>query len=456
MNFEKLLGKDNLILKSLRAKGFEIPTKIQEESIPKILEGNDIIAGASTGSGKTLAFAVGLIKNVKKNFGVQGLVLTPTRELANQVAKEIALFSEDKGLNVISIYGGVSIRDQIRRLASSEIVVGTPGRILDHLTRKSLDLSQINTLVLDEADHMLDMGFIDDVEKIISYCPKKRQTLLFSATISEDVFYLAKKHMQNLIEISTEPHVDPMKLEQAYYNAPKGLKYSLLKHLLENEKSKLVMIFCNTRRNVDFISKNLKFMGIETLPIHGGFSQEKRTRMLRDFHSKKVHILVATDVAARGLDIKGVTHIYNYDLPSTKKEYIHRIGRTARAGKQGKVINLVESRDYDNFGKVMTGEFNIKEEKAPFIERVRIRWMPEKRGERMGRRNEQRGRENQGREYVGGKNEHRSSRSFHSKSRRRNSRNRDSRKRSFSSRSSSNRNQGRGNKDSFRGKRGRR
>jgi len=385
-NFEILLGKDSPLLVSINDRGFKVPSEIQEKSIPEILDGKDVIAGASTGSGKTLAFAAGLIKNVKKDFGIQGLVLTPTRELAEQITKELLDFSENKDLDVISVYGGVSINPQIRRLPYADIVVGTPGRILDHINRNSIDLSQVNTLVLDEADRMLDMGFREDVAKIIAECPKKRQTLLFSATISLDVIHLAKKYMNNPVEISAEPHVDPKKLEQVYYDIHDNLKYSLLKYLLENEKSKLIMIFCNTRTNVDFLTNNLKFMGVEALPIHGGFSQDKRNRMLEKFHSKKINILVATDVAARGLDIKGVSHIYNYDIPPTKKEYIHRIGRTARAGKQGKVMNIVSSRDYENFQEIMDGEFNIRPEDTPYLKRARVRWMPEKKHERIKRR----------------------------------------------------------------------
>ncbi|MFH1358865.1 MAG: DEAD/DEAH box helicase [archaeon] len=384
--FTEILGEHNPILESIKERKFDIPTEIQEKIIPAVLEGKDVIGAASTGSGKTLAFAAGLIKNAKKDYGVQGLVLTPTRELAEQVANEIAYFSSDKDLNVIAVYGGVSITNQIKLLQSAEIVVATPGRVLDHLERNTIDLSKVNTLVLDEADRMLDMGFIDDVNKIIANCPKKRQTMLFSATISSDISHLASKYLVNPVEVSAEQYVDPTKLEQVYYDIGDNLKYSLLLHLLESEKSKLVMIFCNTRKNVDFVANNLKFMGIDAVPIHGGFSQDKRMRILDDFHSKKSHVLVTTDVAARGLDIKGVSHIYNYDMPNDKNDYIHRIGRTARAGKAGKVINIISSRDYDNFQNIIGGDFELKQLKAPYIERVRIRWMPEKKEERFRRR----------------------------------------------------------------------
>lgn len=386
-SFVKLLGQDNPLIKPIENRGFEIPSEIQEKSIPVILEGKDVIAGAATGSGKTLAFVAGLIKNVRKGYGLQGLVLTPTRELAVQITNEFLDFSKYMNFNVLSVYGGVSIDNQIRLLKEAEIVVGTPGRILDCINKNSINLTRINTLVLDEADMMFDMGFIKDVEKIISNCPKARQTLLFSATITREIVKLSEKHMKNAIEISAELHVDPKKLEQVYYDVDDNLKYSLLKHLLENEKSKLVMIFCNTRKNVDFVANNLRFMGIDAVQLHGGFPQSKRNRFLEKFNAKKVNILVATDVAARGLDIKGVSHIYNYDIPLTKNEYIHRIGRTARAGKEGKVINILTNRHYENFKDIIKSkEFNIINEKTPFIKKVMLRWMPGKKDERNRRR----------------------------------------------------------------------
>lgn len=407
-SFEDILGKDNPLFKAVKEKGFDKPSEIQEKTIPIVLKGKDVIAGAATGSGKTLAFTAALSKNVENKPGIQGLILTPTRELAEQVAKEISYFTRYKNLKVIAVYGGVSINPQISNLRSSHIVVGTPGRILDHLERRTIDLRHVNTLILDEADRMLDMGFIEDVEKIISHCPKQRQTLLFSATISWDIGLLAKKHMNNPLEISAQQYVDPTKLTQVYYDVPDGIKYSLLVYLLKKENARLVMIFCNTRRNVDFISNNLNKAGIEAIPIHGGHSQDKRNKILKMFHSNTVHVLVATDVAARGLDIKGVTHIYNYDIPPTIKEYTHRIGRTARAGKEGKVINILASRDYENFQCVINSEFKLKQEKAPFIRRISIGWVPQGRtsgrqyngrgnGDRRIPRGNFRGRRNDGR-----------------------------------------------------------
>ncbi len=372
--FEKLLGKENPLLASIKDREFDVPSEIQEKTIPIILEGKDVIAGAATGSGKTLAFAAGLINNIEKGKGIQGLILTPTRELAEQVTSQLLDFSKYKKLKVLAVYGGVSINPQIVQIPHSEIIVGTPGRVLDHLSRRSLDLRKINTLVLDEADRMLDMGFRDDVEKIISQCSKNRQTLLFSATISYDIVGLAQRYMKNPVEISAAPQVDPKKLKQVYYDVPDGIKYSLLIHLLKKENAKLIMIFCNTRRNVDFVAENLNKLGIEAIPIHGGYTQDKRNKILNLFHTEKVHVLVATDVAARGLDIKGVSHIYNYDIPPTIKEYTHRIGRTARAGEEGKIINILASRDYENFQCIINSEFRLKQEELPYIEKVMIKF----------------------------------------------------------------------------------
>ncbi len=378
--FKQLLEISPSLLSEIESRGFEEPTEIQEKSIPEILEGKDVIAGAATGSGKTLAFATGLVNNVKKDYGVQGLVLTPTRELAVQVAQEISDFASEKDLKVLAVYGGVSINNQIRGIDSSEIIVGTPGRILDHLERNSIDLSHVNTLVLDEADRMLDMGFRDDVDKIISSCSKNRQTLLFSATISSDVIIMSEKYMNNPVEVSAKKLIDPAKLEQCYYDVEDGLKFSLLKYLLDDEDSGLVMVFCRTRTNVDFIVNNLQKMGINAVGIHGGYTQDKRNRIIKSFHSNDKHILVATDVAARGLDIKGVSHVYNYDIPESKDDYIHRIGRTARAGSSGKVVNILTSRDYSNFDILMEAGFKIDSKDVPYIKKVQLKWRPVARG----------------------------------------------------------------------------
>jgi len=361
------------ILKIIQEHNFSDPSEIQIKSIPLIMEGKDVIAGAATGSGKTLAFAAGIINISEKGKGIQSLVLTPTRELAEQISGVLQKFSKNKPLNIVSIYGGVAINPQMAKLNKADVVVGTPGRILDHLSRGTLNLDYIKMLVLDEADRMLDMGFQEDVGKIIYKCPRKRQTLLFSATISADIIHLAQKYMKNPVEVSAESYVDPSKLNQSYYDVEDSKKFSLLVHLLKKEKSELIMVFCNTQRNTDFVANNLKNSGINALAIHGGHSQEKRNMTMGKFNSQKISVLVCTDVAARGLDIKGVSHVYNYDSPKDSKDYIHRIGRTARAGEKGKVINIVASRDYENFGKIMESkEFNITKGETPEVERIFI------------------------------------------------------------------------------------
>lgn len=373
-DFRKL-GIIEPILKSIEEQKFEKPTEVQEKSIPLILSGKDVIAESATGSGKTLAFGAGIIQNAERKQGVQALVLTPTRELAEQDMQALRDFSKYKPLEFCAVYGGLSINPQIRDLRSADVVVGTPGRLLDHIERGTIKLNNVSILVLDEADRMLDMGFLDDVEKIIRKCPPERQTLLFSATVSSDVARLARRYMKDPAEVSAESFVDPKKLTQVYYDVPDDLKFSLLVNLIKNEKAGLVMVFCNTRRNVDFVANNLIFSGIDALAIHGGFSQEKRNKTMDQFHCQDVYVLVCTDVAARGLDIKGVSHVYNYDIPKDSKDYIHRIGRTARAGEEGKAINILSSRDYENFRRIVREyETKIIEETTPELERVKIGW----------------------------------------------------------------------------------
>ena len=371
--FEELkISKE--ILDVLYESRIKIPTEIQEKTIPLALAGRDIIGASATGSGKTLAFASPILENLKQNGYIQALILTPTRELAEQVASSIKKFSKNKSLNISSVYGGVNIEPQIRNIARADVIVGTPGRILDHLQRGTLRLHEVKILVLDEVDRMFDMGFHQDVERIIKQCPEKRQTMLFSATISADMDYLAKKYTKDAEEISVESYIDHSKLKQIYYDIDSGRKFSLLVHLLKKEEANLIMIFSNTKRNVDFVTENLNLHGIDAKAIHGGMVQKKRTAVLRSFNGNDVKVLVCTDVAARGLDINGVSHIYNYDLPKTSNEYIHRIGRTARAGKQGKAISLLCSRDYENFGNILRDEcLKITLDNLPKFELKQVR-----------------------------------------------------------------------------------
>jgi len=383
--FEDLGLSDNL-LKQIKARKFESPTEIQEKTIPLILKGKDVIAGSATGSGKTLAFGAPMIMETKKGEGIQGLVLTPTRELAEQVASSIEEFSYHEKLEVVPVYGGVSLENQIKKLAYADIVVATPGRLLDHMNRNSVDLSKIKYLVLDEADRMWDMGFKDDVGKIVKACPKMRKTMLFSATITVELADFSSKYMNNPVEISVESQVDPSKLKQIYYDARDNEKFSLLVHLLKNENAHLVMSFCNTRKNADFVAKNLQKNNIDAQVIHGGMDQPKRMKVLKKFDNSTTNVLVCTDVAARGLDISGVSHVYNYDIASDAKDIIHRIGRTARAGAEGIAINILGSRDYDNFANFQKHypEVKVKREMTPHFDKIFVKWDEEERRPRRG------------------------------------------------------------------------
>jgi len=381
------LGLSEEVLSVLKLKGFQEPTEIQEKAIPLAIAGKDIIGSSATGSGKTLVFASSIIENLKSNKNVQALILTPTRELAEQVAESIRHFSKNKNLNVLAVYGGVDIQRQIRMICHADILVGTPGRILDHLQRRTLRLNEVKFLVLDEVDRMLDMGFYHDVEIIVKQCPAKRQTMLFSATISADLDYLARKYTQNPEEVSAKSFIEDSKLKQIFYDVSSNQKFSLLVHLLKKEDSELAMIFCSTRRNADTIADSLYASGIKAKAIHGGLVQNKRLNILREFHDKTFNILVCTDVAARGLDIKSVTHVYNYDLPKESKDYIHRIGRTARAGENGKVINILSDRDYENFRNIQkNSSLVIIQEELPIMEQVKVNYNNSNREFRENRR----------------------------------------------------------------------
>jgi superfamily II DNA/RNA helicase len=396
------LSKD--LLSAIDRLGFEEATEIQEKSIPNIIEGKGVIGESATGSGKTLAFGCGVFEKTRHKSGLQSLILTPTRELAEQVKDSIKNLTKGKNLTIITIYGGVAINPQIRNLPHADVVVATPGRLLDHMERRTINLSKVKLLILDEADRMLDMGFIRDVESIVRECPKNRQTLFFSATISPEIERLADRYVKDPVKIAAANQVDPKKLKQVYYNVPKHMKLSLLAQLLEEEKSKLVLIFCNTRRNTDFVTKHLRKNGIEATAIHGGLSQYKRSSTLKSFNENKMAALVCTDVAARGLDIGNVSHVYNYDLPDDPTNYIHRIGRTARAGKEGKVINLIANHDHPNFSQVLKNYRAVRIEKldTPKITKV-IVVKSEPRNNRSSRRSPLQGRWNNNNSRSGGR-----------------------------------------------------
>jgi ATP-dependent RNA helicase DeaD len=347
MNIEKSVSD------SLNSIGFEKPTKIQLETIPIIKEGHDVIGQSETGSGKTAAFGIPLVEKVVKGKKTQALVLAPTRELAIQTASELVKFSRFKGLYIQTVYGGVSMLPQINGLRRAEIVVGTPGRILDHMRRGNLNADNLKIFVLDEADRMIDMGFIEDIEEIERNIPKDKQTLMFSATMPDSLIRIREKFTRNAKKIKTQVKVSEDVLRQHYCDVDYKMKFSLLVHLINQENPKLAIIFCNSRRDANSVAKNLQFNGINATELHGGLSQQRREDVMESFHQGMTKILVATDVAARGLDIKNVTHIFNYSIPKSAEDYTNRIGRTARAGESGKAISLLSRDDHDSFRRIV-------------------------------------------------------------------------------------------------------
>lgn len=352
---EKLTFKTALhpeLHKTLLSLGIDKPTPIQEESFALIKENHDVICQSSTGSGKTLAFALPISEMISYNDKLTALVLVPTRELCEQVSEEFKKVTKHNKLNIVEVYGGVSIDNQIRKVPKAHVVVATPGRLCDLIDRKAIKLSNIKTVVLDEADRMLDMGFIKDVEYILEQTPKKRQTLMFSATIQKEIDHLINRHMFKPKLIKIKEYVDKSLLKQYFYIVNTNERFDLLVYLLKEEKAPYALVFCGTRRMVDMVANNLKANGLEAHAIHGGLSQNKRKKVMTAFHGKQTHILVASDIAARGIDIQMLSHVYNYDVPKTSQEYVHRIGRTARAGEAGIAVTLVSSKDFDNFRNV--------------------------------------------------------------------------------------------------------
>ncbi len=380
MGFEGFNLNEN-ILKAVAGLGFKEPTPIQEKCIPLINEGKDVVGQSLTGSGKTAAFGLPILNRIQKGKGLQALVLTPTRELCVQVRDAISEFGYHMQMNVSAVYGGVGIEPQISAIRTSEIVVGTPGRILDHLQRRTIDLRGIRFLVIDEADKMFEMGFIEDVEKIIGQTQKGRQTLLFSATMYSSVLDLVKKHLRDPVVVREQVYVDRSLLRQIYYEVPLHDKFSLLVHLLKNKTPGLAIVFCGTRREVDIISRNIALQGIKTLAVHGGLSQNKRSFAVNSLKEGEIPVLVATDVAARGLDISNISHIYNYDVPKSSQDYVHRIGRTARAGHKGDAVTLLTERDHDNFRRVLSDStIQIAKLQLPDFDKIKFNTGRDRRG----------------------------------------------------------------------------
>lgn len=370
MKIEEIAVKPQIV-KAVVELGYREATPIQEKAIPEILKGKDIFGQSSTGSGKTAAFGLPILDKIQQGKGIQALILTPTRELCVQVTDALRDFAKYTGIKINAVYGGVSIGPQVDALRKSEVIVGTPGRILDHIERGTINFEHSKFFVLDEADKMLEMGFLEPVEEIMTHLPVERQTLLFSATLPAGVKHLVKRHLRNPVMVKSEIYVDKSLLKQVYYVVPTPMKFSLLMHLLKQNGEGLALIFCATRHEVDHVVRNLRMQGIHSFGIHGGLAQNKRLQALDALKQERVRVLVATDVAARGLDIKNVEHVYNYDVPKSSEEYVHRIGRTARAGMNGTAVTLLVERDYQNFNNILRDRtLEIERVQTPQVEKL--------------------------------------------------------------------------------------
>ncbi|MFC4559906.1 DEAD/DEAH box helicase [Virgibacillus kekensis] len=336
------------IMKSLEKMGFEEATPIQAETIPLAMEGNDVIGQAQTGTGKTAAFGIPMIEKIDtKQRKIQGLVVAPTRELAIQVAEEIHRLGKIKGVRTLPVYGGQHMERQIRALKDGpHIVVATPGRLLDHLRRRTIRTDSVHTAVLDEADEMLNMGFIDDIRDILKNIPEDRQTLLFSATMPKEIRDIATNLMKNPKEVKVKTkEMTVENIDQSFIEVPDKYKFDTLTNHLDINAPQLAIVFSRTKKRVDEIAEGLQARGFSAEGIHGDLTQGKRMSVLNKFKNGRVEVLVATDVAARGLDISGVTHVYNFDIPQDPESYVHRIGRTGRAGRTGEAILFITPRE---------------------------------------------------------------------------------------------------------------
>src|SRR3954451_6263427 len=347
------LGLRPELLEGLTALGYEEPTPIQAEAIPPLLEGRDLVGQAATGTGKTAAFALPLLQalDADRTEGPSALVLTPTRELAVQVSEATHKYGRRLGARVLPVYGGQPIGRQLRELARGvDIVVATPGRAVDHINRGSLDLSFLQTVVLDEADEMLDMGFADELEAILAATPAERQTVLFSATMAQRVERIARRHLRDPVRITIAREPVPTgyapKVRQSAYVVARASKPAALGRVLDLESPTAAIVFCRTREEVDSLSETLNGRGYRAEALHGGLSQEQRDRVMNRLRTGTADLLVATDVAARGLDVEHLTHVVNYNVPSAPDAYVHRIGRVGRAGREGVAITLAEPREH--------------------------------------------------------------------------------------------------------------
>ena len=358
-----MLGLADSLVKAVTALGYEEPTPVQRETIPLILSGQDLLAQAATGTGKTAAFALPMIQRLLDSAAqapggrksarrrTRGLVLVPTRELAMQVAEATHKYARGTGISVVPVYGGAPMMQQIRALErGADIVVGTPGRVLDHIRRQSLSLDAVHVLVLDEADEMLDMGFAEDIDAILEATPSERQTTLFSATMPARLKGIADRHLEAPARITIAREKTAAgkmpRVRQVAYIVPRAHKAAALQRVLDMESPTSALVFCRTRLEVDTLVETLNAHGYRAEAIHGGMQQRQREAVMARFKAAKADLLIATDVAARGLDIRHLSHVFNYDVPSAPESYIHRIGRTGRAGAEGVAITLAEPREH--------------------------------------------------------------------------------------------------------------
>ncbi|NLY67712.1 MAG: DEAD/DEAH box helicase [Tissierellia bacterium] len=376
MRFEEIKLSEELY-KAIKDMGFEEMTSIQSEAIPHLLEGKDIIGQAQTGTGKTATFAIPLVEKIDGlDRSLRALVLCPTRELSIQVAEEIRRLAKYKDIHVLPIYGGQPINRQIKALKKGvQIVVGTPGRVIDHIKRNTLKLDDVNILVLDEADEMFNMGFREDIEFIINHLPESRQTIFFSATMPKEILNFAKKYQNNPEIIKVVPkELTVPKIEQYYIEVKEHMKTEALCRLLDLLNPKLSLVFCNTKKKVDELTIELQGRGFFVDGLHGDLKQSQRDKVMNKFRNGNIDILVATDVAARGIDVDDVDAVFNYDIPQDDENYVHRIGRTARAGREGIAVSFVTNKDFHRIKTIEKyTKTKIKRKNIPTLEEMKNR-----------------------------------------------------------------------------------
>jgi len=367
MNFSDFNLKKE-ILKRLEEIGFEKPSPIQEKAIPVIIDGKDVVAQAQTGTGKTAAFALPILSKMQK--GQKALVITPTRELAIQVSEEVFKFGKYLGIHTATVYGGSSYNRQIQHIKNSEFIVATPGRLLDLLKSGKIDIAP-EYVILDEADEMLDMGFLDDIKEIFKFVPQNRQTLLFSATMPNPIKELAKTILKNPEFITiTKKQVTNENIKEYFYVIDENERKDALIRLIDYKNPDKAIVFCRTKKDVDDVADYLSGAGFNAKGLHGDMDQRKREEVIRAFKNDKLEMLVATDVAARGLDVNNVTHVFNYHLPLDPESYVHRIGRTGRAGKEGMAISLVTPHEFRALSRIQKiSKITLKE--IPTLEDVK-------------------------------------------------------------------------------------